>query len=187
MFQSVKKIVLFSSLFFLCLVVTASAQDTSGVVRIENGIPRGMARILDSQLVHSVQKRGLKLAKQNGYKSRNDWSDTLRYWTDEKSLRAVSYINSAYEYTTVVFDQSGKWLQTANYLNPEFYETSRILPAIEDKGYYAPALNSPIGPIIQYRTVHASWYEAEAIVNQSTETKVILVLDGDFRVVSVRK
>lgn len=156
-------------------------------MRVVNGRPVGMKNIPATNAATSVQKRGLKLARQNGYKSKNDWNDTLQYWSDEKSLSAVLFINSAYEQTTIIFDRTGNWLQTATYLNPEFTETSRILTALDEKGYTAPSLNSPIGPIIRYKTSHGSWYEAETFESKAPGTQVTVLLDGKFRVVGARR
>lgn len=186
MSRSGKKRFYVAFLLITCLSSPARAQDTSGVVRMDHGMPLRMLQISGAHSEASVQKRGMKLARKNGYPSKNDWNDTLRYWTDGMDLRAVSFINASYEHTTIIFGKSGAWLQTATYLNPEFNETSRILTALDEKGYGAPALSSPVGPIIKYRTVHDSWYEAQVYERKAPELKATVVLDGEFRVVTAR-
>jgi len=174
-------------LFLPSLAVSATAQDTSGIVRIHNGSPAGLKRIPVAQLEPSFQKRGMKLAADNGYKEKNEWGDTIRYWSDEKAMRAVSFLNSSYEHTTIIFNQAGKWLQTANYLNPELTETSRIMSTIDEKGYSARSLSSPIGSMIRYRTIHDTWYEADVYDYKAPDTILTAVLDTKFQFIGLRK
>lgn len=174
-------------LFLLCIDLSATAQDTTGFVRIDNGSPASLKRISVTQLEPSLQKKGLKLATSNGYKAKNDWGDTIRYWSDEENMRAVSFLNSSYEHTTIIFNQAGKWLQTASYLNPEFTETSRIITAVEEKGYGTQSLSSPIGSIIKYRTTHDTWYEAGVYEYRAPGTTLTAVLNEKFQVIEVRK
>jgi hypothetical protein len=166
-------------------IAVASAQATAAVVRISHGIPTDLKAI--TQLESSLQSKAMKLAVQNGYKPNKDWEDTVKYWTDDGKLRAVSFINSSYEYTTVVFNNHGKWLQTTRYLNPEFTETSKIMESIEDKGYYVYNLTSPIGPIIKYHTLYDTWYEADAYETKAPPTIVSILLNKRFQFMRVKK
>lgn len=174
-------------LIMLCFARPALAQDTTGVLRITNGIPAGMKRIPPIQMDRALQKAALKKADRYGYKFNKEWEDTVKYWTDEKNIRAVSFINSAYEYTTVIFDQHGKWLQTTNYLNPELSETSKITTAVDEREYSVQSYSSPIGSIIKYRTTHDTWYEAEVYEVKDPLTTLWAVLDKQFHIISVKK
>lgn len=154
---------------------------------MDHGVPLGMKRIAVTQLEKDLQSRAKKLSAQYGYKSNRDWEDTVKYWTDEGQLRAVSFINSSYEYTTVHFDRQGKWLQTSAYLNPEFKETSAIVANMDEKGYQVQSLNSPIGPIIEYQTIHDTWYEAEVYNSRTPQTIELAQLDKKFHFIGMKK
>jgi hypothetical protein len=175
------------SLAIVCLSCIAWAQNISGAIRVDQGTPAGLKQISLAQISPELQKKAAKLAAVNDYKPGRDWVDTVKYWTDEKGLYAVSFINSSYEYTTVVFNRQGKWLQTTTYLNPEFRETQRIIDALGEKDYRSPSLTSPIGAIIRYKTVQDTWYEASSYETRSPEKTVLVVLDKKFRITGLRK
>jgi hypothetical protein len=176
------------NLAILCgLAVVALGQDTTGLIRINNGAPVGLKRITITQMNPALQTKAMTLAVRNGYKTNRDWDDTVKYWTDERSLRGVSFINSSYEYTTVIFNAGGKRLQIATYPNPEFKETSQIVASIEEKGYYMQGFNSPIGSIIKYQTNHDTWYEADAYESRAPQTIVGVLLDKKFQFIGLKK
>lgn len=181
------KIILLLLIVLLRFTVTAWGQDTTGVIRIGQGMPQGLQQIERARLSPALQVSAERLAVQYGYKPNKDWADTVKYWTDEQNLRAVSFINSSYEYTTVVFTRRGQWLQTTTYPNPEFIETARILDVLEDKGYSVADLKSPVGPILKYKTARDTWYEAGAYENGARRDTACVLLDRKFRFLQLKK
>ena len=176
------------SLFLLlCPDVAASAQDTSSILRISNGNPTGLKRIEPAHMKPAFHNTALKMARRYGYKTNNNWEDTIRYWTDQNTISAVSFISSSYEYTTVIFNNHQEWLQTTNYLNPEYRESDKIIAALDAKGYNVPSQSSPIGSIIKYQTMRGTWYEAGVYENRDPQTILTAVLDKQFRFIGVRK
>jgi hypothetical protein len=171
----------------LSLDVNTLAQDTSGVLRISNGNPVDLKRVEPTHIKPTLHNTALKMARRYGYTTNKNWEDTIRYWTDQMILRAVSFISSSYEYTTVIFSERGKWLQTTNYLNPEYRESDKVISVLSEKGYNLPSSSSPIGSIIKYRTNRDAWYEADVYENGHPQTILTAVLDKQFRFVGIRK
>ncbi len=174
-------------LLILCFISSATAQDTTGIHRVNEGIPVGFKSMSLNAMHPAVQKVALQMAAKNGFKADNKYDDTLRFWSNDNNIHAVSFIAPYYEYTSIIFNHRGKWLQTTNYPNPEFREVGMVTTTLMDSGYNSQSLRSPIGPIIKYRTRHDTWYEAQVFQYTNPDTILTAVVDKKFKFIGIRK